>query len=144
MKQRKKVLLPLSCCQWQTHQSVNTNKMRWITCLYALNYYRKNETNNLYYKNLEKLNRINPSFILNFLIKVLKIVKPQAQLITWCSGEYQRDMNQQQNSELWSAVWCCLINFPNPGIPAVKKKKIDEGNSYTDIFSPSRASFRTF
>ena len=33
MKQRKKVLLPLSCCQWQTHQSVNTNRVifNWVS-----------------------------------------------------------------------------------------------------------------
>ena len=118
MKQRKKVLWPLSCRQWQTHQSVNTNKMRWITCLYALNYYRKNETNNLYYKKLEKLNRINPSFILNFPIKVWKTVKPQAQLITWSFGEYQRE----STIEFRIMISCMMLSSPNPGIPAVKKK----------------------
>ena len=80
---------------------------RWVPLLYALNYYRKNETNNLYYKNLEKLNRINPSFILNFPIKVSKTVKPQAQLITWSSGEYQRE----SSIEFRIMISCMMLSY---------------------------------
>ena len=143
MKQRKKSAIALSCCQWQRHQSVNTNNMRWITCLYALNNYCKNETTNLCYKNLEKLNRINPSFILNFPIKVSNTIKPQALLITWSSGEYQRE----STIEFRILISCMMLSykFPESRHPSgLKKKEIDEGNGYPDIFSLSRASFRTF
>lgn len=110
--------------------------------IYALNHYCKSETTYLCYKNLEKLNRINPSFILIFPIKVSNAIKPQAHLITWSSWEYQRE----STIEFKIMISCMMLSykFPESRNPSGVKKEINEGNGYPDIFSLSRASFRTF